>query len=80
VKSGIEKDTAFYRGYLIDDRSLTSLRVALAKIVAERLSSATCSVPISIASNPLWALPIACRLLPSLLPNLRGLAGTANES
>jgi len=47
VKSVIEKDMAFYRGYLIDDRSLTSLRVALATIVAERLSSASCSVPAS---------------------------------
>jgi hypothetical protein len=26
VKSGIEKDTAFHRGYLIDDRNLTSLQ------------------------------------------------------
>jgi hypothetical protein len=33
VKSGIEKVTAFYRGYLIDDRSLTSLRVALTTIM-----------------------------------------------
>jgi hypothetical protein len=31
---GIESHAAFYRGYLIDDRSLTSLRVAWATIVA----------------------------------------------
>ena len=54
MKSVIEKDMAFYRGYLIDDRSLTSLRVALATIVAERLSSATCSVPASSSLKPPW--------------------------
>jgi hypothetical protein len=54
LKSGIEKDTAFYRGYLIDDRSLTSLRIALAAIVAERLSSATCSGPAPSSLQPPW--------------------------
>jgi hypothetical protein len=31
---GIERQAAFYRGYLIDDQSLTPLAVALATIVA----------------------------------------------
>ena len=31
--NGIEKQTAFYRGYLIDDRSLAPLTTALATIV-----------------------------------------------
>jgi hypothetical protein len=31
---GIERQAAFYRAYLIDDRSLTPLIVALATIVA----------------------------------------------
>ncbi len=34
MRSGIEQDAAFYRGYLIDDRSLTSLMVAWTTIVA----------------------------------------------
>jgi hypothetical protein len=34
VKSEIERQAAFYRGYLIDDRSLGPLTVALAAIVA----------------------------------------------
>jgi hypothetical protein len=34
VKSEIERLAAFYRGYLIDDRSLEPLTVALAAIVA----------------------------------------------
>jgi hypothetical protein len=32
--NGIEKQAAFYRGYLIDDRSLTPLTIALAAIVS----------------------------------------------
>jgi hypothetical protein len=31
--NGIERQAAFYRGYLIDDRSLTPLTTALAAIV-----------------------------------------------
>ncbi len=31
--NGIEKQAAYYRGYLIDDRSLTPLTTALATIV-----------------------------------------------
>ncbi len=31
--NGIEKQAVFYRGYLIDDRSLTPLTIALATIV-----------------------------------------------
>jgi hypothetical protein len=99
VKSVVENDTAFYRGYSIDDRSLTSLRVALATIVAERFSSVICNMPasssfgsrngempkgtwrvrpyklnarpstsyvlgqlISIASDPLWALPYRAQI------------------
>jgi hypothetical protein len=31
---GIERQVAFYRGYLIDDQSLTPLMVGLATIVA----------------------------------------------
>ena len=34
VKYGIEKHAAFYRGYLIDDRSLVPLTIAWATIVA----------------------------------------------
>jgi hypothetical protein len=34
VKSEIERHAAFYRGYLIDDRSVEPLTVALAAIVA----------------------------------------------
>jgi hypothetical protein len=34
LKSEIERQAAFYRGYLIDDRSLGPLTVALAAIVA----------------------------------------------
>jgi hypothetical protein len=34
MKPGIEIDAAFYRGYLIGDRSLTPLTVALSTIVA----------------------------------------------
>jgi hypothetical protein len=34
VTCGIESDAAFYRGYLIDDRSLAPLKVALTTIVA----------------------------------------------
>jgi hypothetical protein len=34
VMCGIERQAAFYRAYLIDDRSLTPLIVALASIVA----------------------------------------------
>jgi hypothetical protein len=34
VKNGIEKYAAFYRGYLIDDRSLIPLTIAWATIVA----------------------------------------------
>ncbi len=34
MTSGIEKQAAFYRGYLIDDQSLAPLAVALATIVA----------------------------------------------
>jgi hypothetical protein len=34
VKSEMERQAAFYRGYLIDDRSLEPLTVALATIVA----------------------------------------------
>jgi hypothetical protein len=32
--NGIEKQAAFYRGYLIDDRSLAPLTTALAAIVS----------------------------------------------
>jgi hypothetical protein len=32
--NGIEKQAAFYRGYLIDDRSLVQLTTALAAIVS----------------------------------------------
>jgi hypothetical protein len=32
--NGIEKQAAFYRGYLIDDRSLAPLTTALATIVS----------------------------------------------
>jgi len=32
--NGIEKQAAFYRGYLIDDRSLAPLTAALATIVS----------------------------------------------
>ena len=34
MKNGIEKHAAFYRGYLIDDRSLVPLTIAWATIVA----------------------------------------------
>ena len=34
MKCGIEMNAAFYRAYLIDDRSLPPLTVALATIVA----------------------------------------------
>jgi hypothetical protein len=34
MKCGIERQAAFYRGYLIDDQSLRPLMVALATIVA----------------------------------------------
>jgi hypothetical protein len=34
VRNGIEKHAAFYRGYLIGDRSLVPLTVAWATIVA----------------------------------------------
>jgi hypothetical protein len=34
LKSEMERQAAFYRGYLIDDRSLAPLTVALAAIVA----------------------------------------------
>ena len=34
MKCGIEQHAAFYRGYLIDDRRLAPLAVALATIVA----------------------------------------------
>ena len=34
MKCGIEIDAAFYRGYLIDDRSRTPLTVALATAIA----------------------------------------------
>jgi hypothetical protein len=34
VKYGIEKHAAFYRGYLIDDRSLVPLTIAWVTIVA----------------------------------------------
>jgi hypothetical protein len=34
MKCGIESHAAFYRGHLIDDRSLTPLAVAWATIVA----------------------------------------------
>ena len=34
MKNGIEERAAFYRGYLIDDRNLVPLTIALATLIA----------------------------------------------
>ena len=42
--NGIEKQAAFYRGYLTDERSLVPLTIVLATVVASGCSS-TSSLP-----------------------------------
>jgi hypothetical protein len=58
VKYGIEKHAAFYRGYLIDDRSLVPLTIAWATIVAIWLLVYLVSA-IGPQSKPPMAQPVA---------------------